>query len=1455
MADSLAHFHPLVGRWFAETYAKPTDVQQKSWPPIAAGRHALITAPTGSGKTLTAFLNALDAFATGRYATGATRVLYVSPLKALNNDIERNLIAPLAGLRATFDAAGEEYPRVRVATRSGDTPADERQRLLRHPPEILITTPESFQLLLTTVPGRSALATIEAVVLDEVHAVADNRRGVVLVSCLERLAAIAGEFQRVALSATVRPLDRIAAFVAGLDAYGAQREIDIVESAAEKRIAYTVSYPESVRIAVDNGQKIWEPLAHVFRDTIARNRSTLFFTNSRRLAEKLASTINATDDGTLAYAHHGSLSREIRTEVEARLKSGQLRAIVATNSLEMGIDIGALDEVVLIQAPPSISSALQRIGRAGHRVGEISRGTLYPTHPSDFVEGATLGRAIAERDIEALTPLEAPLDVLAQIVVSMTATEPWDVDALYALLTRSFSYRRLSRAAFDGVIEMLAGRYAGTRVRDLKPRIAFDRVNRVIEANKGAVHALYGSGGTIPDRGNYHLRHAETGALLGELDEEFVWEAIVGNVFSFGTQSWQIKRITHNDVLVTPAAASGIAPPFWRAEGSSRSFHYSARIGAFLEAAAERLATKEGRRVLEHELAAMSGFDGESTRYLIDYLDRQREHTGADLPHRHHVLIERIATGPGGYRGPLLEHQLVMHTGWGGRVNRALALALHAVLEQADAVAPEIYSDDDAIVVQAKDDFDLETVLDRIARDDLDRLLRRSLEASGFFGARFRECAGRSLLLTRQRFRERLPLWMSRLHAKKLMSAIKQFADFPILLEAWRTCLVDELDLTALRTLLDELLRGEIRVTRVETETPSPFAANVAWGQIAASYMYADDSPESGAPSALSDDLIRALTHDDALRPKLERAVIETFVQKRQRLAPGYAPQDALDLGEWLKERVLIGADEWRALLAAAPESVGASIAIATWQRGAQAFVAHRELERVLATALFEAPAQDAPDVGDERDREDLVRDILSFFGPLTREEIARRVPLEADALDDVLRSLVDAKALVGGRLVRDSEEVHFCDVDNLETLLRLQRSAARPTFAPRTIESLPGFFASWHRVDAAPTATAIAETLDRLRAYVAPVSAWLDDFIEARHPGALDHDFDAALATTGSIWLGRGAERITCISPDDAQLLDLPDAHPIDGAFRDPSARYPFRQLADRIDADLSGTAGSSASEQLWSAVWAGAVTADSVQPLRRGLTLDFKLPPPEPSSVPPRSAAHSTRQRKRARVLSQGWPGNWHLTPRLDRTERDALDDFEDAKDRARMLLDRYGFVCRELIARESDEFRAATLYRALRVMELAGEVTAGLFFMQLSGPQFALPAAVRTLERAQSVADWWVSALDPIAPCGLTSACNGLALPQRRAGNYLAFRASRLVLVAETFGRRLRFAADFGDEDWSSAAALLTHILRIRRVIPLDTIDDAPPAQHARFAHLSDTFDARRDHRGVELTLGRS
>ncbi len=510
--NSLAPFHPLTRAWFETRFLAPTDVQSRAWPVIAAGRHALITAPTGSGKTLTAFLWALDAFATGRYQGGTTRVLYISPLKALNNDIQRNLLEPLAALRARFAEASETFPDIRVQVRSGDTPSSDRQRMLRRPPEILITTPESLALLLTTTRGRVALAGVQTVILDEIHSVVDNRRGTVLMTSLEGLRDVAS-FQRIALSATVRSArQRLRRLLPDTTTAHQPRPIEIVEGRDQKQIQFRVRFPEHVRNALDAGQKIWEPLTDSFKTLIAANQATLFFTNSRRLAERITLKINDAESSPLAYAHHGSLAREIRTEVETRLKAGELRAIVATNSLEMGIDIGSLDEVVMIQSPPSIASALQRIGRAGHKVGDVSRGSLFPTHAQDFVEAAALAECIESRDLEPLSVIENPLDVLAQIIVSMTASQTWHVDDVYALLRQSYPYRTLPREQFDLVVEMLAGRYAGSRLRDLKPRIVFDRIEQTIHAAKGAVYALYNSGGTIPDRGYFHLRHTDSGA-------------------------------------------------------------------------------------------------------------------------------------------------------------------------------------------------------------------------------------------------------------------------------------------------------------------------------------------------------------------------------------------------------------------------------------------------------------------------------------------------------------------------------------------------------------------------------------------------------------------------------------------------------------------------------------------------------------------------------------------------------------------------------------------------------------------------------------------------------------------------------------------------------------------------------------------------------------------------------
>jgi len=1423
----LADFHPGVREWFESTYSAPTDVQRRSWPVIRARRHALITAPTGSGKTLTAFLTALDDFATGKLETGATRVLYVSPLKALNNDIRRNLIEPLTALHGAFTMRGDVYPAVRVATRSGDTPSDERQRLLRRPPEILVTTPESLLLMLTTQRGRQALAHVATVVIDEIHSVVDNRRGVVLAAALERLAQISGEFQRVALSATVRPLGAVAEFVAGRDD-DEPRAIEIVDSPAAKRIHFIVRFPADVRERTDAGEPVWLPLADAFRSHIAHNRSTLFFTNSRRLAEKI--TLNINDEATepLAYAHHGSLARDIRTEVEARLKRGEMRAIVATNSLEMGIDIGHLDEVVLVQSPPTIASTLQRIGRAGHRVGEVSRGVLYPTHAKDFVEAAALACAIDERDIEPTQPMNAPLDVLAQLVIAFTTSETWHTGDLYDMLRRSHPFRRLSRESFDLVIEMLAGRYAGTRVRDLKPRIAFDRIGDSIHANKGAALAFYASGGTIPDRGYFQLRHADTGSKIGELDEEFVWEATIGQLFSFGSQQWQIQRITHNDVLVTSARVSGSSPPFWRSESANRSFHYSNRIGAFLEEAESFLARSDSEG-LAVRLAERHHFEPTAATELVAYLTQQREHTHAPLPHAHHLLVEQIDAAPGGYKGSQLEHQTVLHAHWGGRVNRPLALAIGAAIDDQSSMPCEIHATDDAIVVQTEAPLDIVSILDRLLPAAIDGHLRNALESSGFFGARFRECAGRALLLTRSRFNQRLPLWLSRMNAKKLMSTVSRFEDFPILLETWRTCLEDEFDIPALRRCLDELRSGEIEVGRSHTSNPSPFASGIAWGQISSTYMYADDSPQVSGPSALSDDLIRAAVYDESLRPRIDHTIAEAFESKRQRRAPGYEMLDATDVAEWLKERVLIAAAEWHALDDHGIEPIWLAAGDRRW-------ACHHENARHVAARLFGAERDDLPHVADGRDAADLAREILSFYGPRTAAELRALLPPAID--ESVLDLLLDDGALVVGPLLRDDPATQYCDAENLEILLRLQRAARRATVEPRPVTQLPAFLAAWHALGAPSESAAIADSFERLRGFAAPCAIWLDDVLAARHVEFQDHHFDAALRD-GFVWLGAGQGMLRICAAEEAELFapSRPDDG-LSGAFRDPRARYSYLALADLSGTDLRQFNGT-----FWSAVWQGSISADSVVPLRQGLARKFEV------VVTPARLAATSRRRARANMAS--FAGNWFVNASPS-GDPDALTVLEDAKVRARMLLDRYGIVSREIANREGGEFRWAALFKALRLLELAGEVTVGIFFTELSGPQFALPRALRRLERDGPATAWWVSAHDPVAPCGLGIDWPQLHLPQRRAGNYLAFVGHDLVLVAENNGRRLTFAPNVDAAGWQAATALLTHLLERERRIALDTIDGAAAATSARLAALAERFELHRDHRAIELTL---
>ncbi|MCK4763098.1 MAG: DEAD/DEAH box helicase, partial [Candidatus Aminicenantes bacterium] len=912
--NALEIFHPLVNRWFREKVGTPTDIQERAWPQIAKGNHTLITAPTGSGKTLTAFLWAINNFLVSKQAAENIRVLYISPLKALNNDIRRNLQKPLQELRTLFAEQGEKFPEIRAAVRSGDTEPAERREMMRFPPEIFITTPESLNILLSSKGGRRALLGISTVILDEIHAVLPTKRGTYLISAVDRLVPMCGDFQRIAISATIKPLDLVADFIGGYKLKASRghfayekRRVTIVKSDIKKEYEISVNLPEKAKIS---GKKAewWPALTDAFRQVIGKNRSSLFFANSRRMVEKVTRFINdgLTDDQV--YSHHGSLSKEIRSVVEKRFKEGELSGIISTSSLELGIDIGSVDQVVLIQSPFSIAAAIQRIGRSGHGVGQVSRGLFYPLHNRAFLEAAVIAANIDSEEIEPAAPVLCPLDVLAQVLLSMTLLENRDLNELYAEIRTSYPFFDLKRKEFDLVVEMLAGRYADSRIRELKARLLVDRVDNSAKARKNAAMLLYLSGGVIPDRGYFNLRAADSKAKIGELDEEFVWERSLGEAFPFGNQVWRIKRITHNDVEVTRVTKSNTLVPFWRADEMNRSFFLSEKIGCFLEEAEAELKNAAFKEILQQR----NHMSAAAADELIGYLKRQRDETGVPLPHRRHLLVEH-------FRDPANlsdAKQTVLHTLWGGKVNRPFAFALAAAWEEKYKYPLEVFVNNDCIMLNLPHEFSARDIIDLVRISRLRQLLRKKLESTGYFGARFRQNAQFALLLPRQSFHKRMPLWLNRLRSKKLLEAVSGYDDFPILLETWRQCMNRDFEIDTLIHLLEEIGSGEIQVSEVITKKPSPFTDGVIWRQTN-KLMYEGDSPASKLRTGLSDNLLKEVLYSSHLRPRFSGELILELQRKLHRIETGYAPGSGDELLQWVKERLYVPADEWWELLAA----------------------------------------------------------------------------------------------------------------------------------------------------------------------------------------------------------------------------------------------------------------------------------------------------------------------------------------------------------------------------------------------------------------------------------------------------------------------------------------------------------------------------------------------------------
>ena len=1145
--------------------------------------------------------------------------------------------------------------------------------------------------------------------------------------------------------------------------------------------------------------------------------------------------------------------------MEERFKSGELRCVVATASLELGIDIGAVDEVVLAGAPPEVASALQRAGRSGHGVGRVSRAVIYPFHGMDLLVSAAIVEGAEARDVEPLRIPRAPLDVLAQSLLAMTAEREWTLDGLYETVRAFPPFERLERRLFDATVEMLAGRYAmaadsagasPARLRELEPRVYLDRATGSVKARDSARFLLLSSGGAIPDRGHYSMRVAGSGSRIGELDEEFVYERKVGDAFSLGTQSWRIVGIGPEAVEVVALGQGADFIPFWKAEGRFRSPVVSDRLLGLLDRMggaspkggdarkAHGMDREAAAALLEHDY----GFSADAARAAASFAASQ-EAVGAGLPGRHSISVEA-------YADPARHGEaqcVVIHTLRGGAINEPLGLALAAAFEDSGLLAPDILSDDNFVLVilplapddRARDaavtggDASAERVMEllthMIPRSRLESLVRRRLEGSGLFGAEFRENAGRALLIPRGSPGKRNPLWVTRLRARRLFEAVRPFPDFPVTAETWRTCLVDLFDMDGLATLLDDLAASRVKMRAVRTRLPSPFAREAIWRETG-EYMYRGDALGSRASSSVSDDVIAAALASSRLRPRLEAGLIEGFVRKAKRLLPGWGPQDLFELAEWVKERVLVPADELEDLLAAgAPglaeslasdPTVGGRLRILSLGDGGESVFVHEERRPEL-----------------EADPASGVAEWLRREGPVRPSRIASLFGLAAASLDGLLEDLEEAGLVVVDEFRRDSTGVEVVDAGNLEILLRLARRAARPDISPRPqrdlfrlvarMQGLDEEKAAGDRQDGRPPARGrdLGTILDALAGVSLPAALWETELLGARTRPYDPRGLDLELEGGKRSWFGTGTG---CLGFCEAGELEL------FGAGSRPSAVIPAeRALCDfwSIRSGL-GLGTKATALAIWEEAWAGLVASEGFEPVRLGLRNRFGRDLPELEAA---EAVPGPRGREGGRIpraLHDRWrsgapvSGNW-FSLELPAIESDALDEEELSVARVRILSRRHAVLARGILEHELPGLGWGALFPAMRRMELAGELVYGRFFEGLDGPQFMGLAAFELLRKADDLPGLpplWLNALDPALPSlGAGAGAGGLAIPPRLPTNRLCVFHGRVAAVLARSGAALSLAAHMGEDEARDVFIALAGLKeRAGRRFRIETVD---------------------------------
>ncbi len=1561
---ALDHFTRMTRDWFTGAFAAPTAAQEGAWAAIARGDNTLVVAPTGSGKTLAAFLWSLDRLASsapgspldagssdtdltaGTGDTGDTgdtagtsarggrgrslgdrgdgepvrrcRVLYVSPLKALAVDVERNLRAPLAGLRQTARRLGLPVPEISVAIRSGDTAPEERRRFATRPSDILITTPESLFLLLTS-QAREALRGVETVIVDEVHAVAATKRGAHLALSLERLDALLPRpAQRIGLSATVRPVSEVAAFLGG------SRPATVVQPPSDKEIEVEVVVPIEDMTELDTPpapsapdddrwltetparRSIWPHVEERLFELIGGHSSTIVFANSRRLAERLCTRLNelawerretgekpagqdaeagaepvhwaegfpvppasSTPAAMMAQAgaakgvvpeivraHHGSVSKEERSQIEEALKSGRLPAVVATSSLELGIDMGAVDLVACVGAPPSVASGLQRIGRAGHQVGAVSRGVIFPKYRGDLVQTAVVAERMRSGEIEDLRYPRNPLDVLAQQIVAMTALDEWTVDELEEVVRRAAPYRTLPRSALEATLDMLAGRYPSEEFAELRPRIVWDRVTGTLRGRPGAQRLAVTNGGTIPDRGLFGVfLVGEKSSRVGELDEEMVYESRAGDVFVLGATSWRIQEITADRVLVTPAPGQPGKLPFWHGDTAGRPAELGRAIGAFLremsaagadaetgggrtrdpgrgntgaggaeagngraENAKPGSAAREG--ALDRIRAA--GLDEYAAANLLSYLAEQRQATGY-VPDDRTLLVERFHDELGDWR-------VVVHSPYGARVHAPWALAIGRRLRERYGVDVQALHSDDGIVLRIPDTLsDPPSDVAVFDADEIERIVTEELGGSALFAARFRECAGRSLLLPRRVPGRRSPLWQQRQRASHLLSVAGRYGSFPVVLETMRECLQDVFDVPGLVRLMRDIEARRVRLVEVETDKASPFAASLLFNYIGA-FMYEGDAPlaERRAQAlALDTTLLAELLGQADLRELLDLDVITDAERELARLDRPL--RDAEDLADLLRSHGPLVAEDvgvregdpaWLTVLEGSRRAI--RVRVAGQERWAAIEDAAR-LRDALGVPLpvgvphaFLEPVDDP--LGDLLARHARTRT------PFLASTAAARFGLGPAVVTDALRRLAASGRLVSGEFRPGGRGEEWCDAGVLRMLRRRSLARLRKEVEPVSPETLAAFAPAWHGITGTPQRgrppiDALVGAIEQLQGAAVPASALETLILPSRVPGYDPSFLDELTASGEVIWVGQGslpggdgwvslyfADTAPLLMPGPADITLTPVHEAVLEVLGGGGALF-FRELGGRAGALLAGAAPDdrALSAAVWDLVWSGRITGDTLAPLRAVLGTGRPAHRPAP-----------TRRRRAVLPTRSGPPtvgGRWWALPAL------AEDSTQRAHAQAEVLLERHGVVTRGAVTAERPPGGFAAVYQVLRAFEESGRCRRGYFVEGLGGAQFALPGAVdrmratspspahpdtapapdpwsaRKPERADGNARRAVvlAAADPASPYGAAlpwPAHPGEVShkPGRKAGSLVVLVDGHLILYVERGGKTL-------------------------------------------------------------------